>query len=334
MVKSYIFERNKHTMNTRFLLFLSSFFLIQSLYSQYTDVINTNRPGVSEGAYAVGRDVIQFETGFSYGKEKHKLLHTETNGFGIDYTLRYGLLFERLELNLTGEFHYDKISYTAYNPEIEQNISNFKRNTLGAKYLLFDPNIKRELRGPNLYSWRANNKFQWSDLIPSIALYAGANFDPDEDNPFLPKDNPKVSPRVVVSTQNNWGNSVFVTNLIADRFTTDFPTYSYILTFTHAVNGRFSFFVENEGIMSDFYADQLIRGGGAMLLNKDFHIDLSVTYSFKDTPSILYGRVGVAYRFDLHKKDEFIEDKDPKSRQERKAEEKAKKKKSKTQRID
>lgn len=322
-------------MNNRFSLFLFTFFLIQTVFGQYTDVINTNRPGVSEGAYAVGRDVIQLETGFSYGKEKHSLLNTETDGFGIDYTLRYGLLFERLELNLTGEYHANKILYTAYTPEIEQKISNFKRNTLGAKYLLFDPNIKRELRGPNLYSWRSNNKFQWSDLIPSIALYAGANFDLDENNPYLPKDNPKVSPRVVLSTQNNWkGGWVFVTNLIADRFTTDYPTYSYILTLTHAINHRFSFFVENEGIMSDFYADQLVRGGAAMLLNSNFHIDLSVTYSFKDTPSILYGRVGVAYRFDLHKKDEFIEDKDPRTRKERKAEEKAKKQKSKTQRID
>lgn len=335
MVKSYIFERNQYAMKNKFSVFLVALFAIHSVSAQYTDVINTNRPGVSEGAYAVGRDVIQLETGFSYGKEEHSLLNTETTGFGIDYTLRYGLFFERLELNLTGEYHANNITYTAYTPEIEQKISNFKRNTLGAKYLIYDPNIKRELRGPNLYSWRANNKFQWSDLIPSIALYAGANFDLDENNPYLPKDNPKVSPRVVLSTQNNWkGGWVFVTNFIADRFTTDYPTYSYILTLTHAINHQFSFFVENEGIKSDFYADQLIRGGGAMLINNDFHVDVSLTYSFKDTPSILYGRVGMAYRFDLHKKDEFIEDKDPRTKQERKAEQKAKKRKSKTQQIE
>lgn len=335
MVKSHIFEQNHQFMNIRFSLLSLFLFFAFSASAQYTDVINTNRPGVSEGAYAVGRDVIQLETGFSYGKEEHSLLHTETTGMGIDYTLRYGLLFERLELNLTGEYHASDITYTAYTPEVNQRISNFKRNTLGAKYLLFDPNIKRELRGPNLYSWRANNKFQWSDLIPSIALYAGANFDLDETNPYLPENNPPISPRVVLSTQNNWkGGWVFVTNLIADRFTTDYPTYSYILTLTHAVNERFSFFIENEGIMSDFYADQLLRGGAAMLINNDFHVDLSLTYGLKDTPSILYGRVGVAYRFDLHKKDEFLEDKDPRTKQERKAEQKAKKEKSKTQRID
>lgn len=321
-------------MNFRNFFSLSFILIASTTFAQYTDVINTNRPGVSEGAYAVGRDVLQIESGFSYGKEDHKLLHTETDGLGIDYSIRYGLFFERLELSLTGEFNANTIRYTAYTPEHKTSVSNFKRNTIGAKYLIYDPNIKRELRGPNLYSWRANNKFQWSDLIPSIALYAGANFDLDENNPYLPHGNDKISPRIVLATQNNWkGGWVFVTNLIADRFTTDYPTYSYILTLTHAISSRWSFFVENQGIMSDFYADQLVRGGAATLLNSNFHVDLSVSYSLKDTPSILYGRLGLAYRFDLHKKDEFIEDKDPKTRTERKAEKKVKKKKAKTQRM-
>lgn len=321
-------------MNTRLLLLAFLFMLSFSKTSaQYTDVINTNRPGVSEGAFAVGRDVIQLETGFSYGKEEHSLLDTESTGYDIDYTLRYGLLFERLELNLTGVFHSDAITYRAFTPEIEKDIANFKRNTIGLKYLLYDPHIKRELKGPNLYSWRANNKFQWRDLIPAISLYAGANLDLDKNNPYLPVGNPTVSPRIVLATQNNWdGGWVFVTNIIADRFTTDYPTYSYILTLTHAINQRFSFFLENEGIMSDFYADQLIRGGAATLINQNFHVDLSVTYSFKDTPSILYGRVGVAYRLDLHKTDEFIEDKDPKVRKERKATQKAEKREAKKRR--
>jgi hypothetical protein len=114
----------------------------------------------------------------------------------------------------------------------------------------------------------------------------------------------------VLSTQNNFiGGWVFVTNIIVDRVTTDFPTYGYILTLTHATNRYFSVFLENQGLKSDFYSDQLIRGGAAALVNGNLQVDLSLTYSFKDTPSKFYGRAGVAYRFDMHDKDEYLEDK-------------------------
>ena len=33
------------------------------LISQYTEVINSNRPGTSQGAFSVGKNVLQFELG-------------------------------------------------------------------------------------------------------------------------------------------------------------------------------------------------------------------------------------------------------------------------------
>ena len=45
-----------------------TFFLIVvncfSINSQYTETINSNRPGSSLGSFAVGKDVLQLETGF------------------------------------------------------------------------------------------------------------------------------------------------------------------------------------------------------------------------------------------------------------------------------
>lgn len=291
-----------------FYLFLLCCFPLLKVSAQYTELLNANRPGGSQGAFAVGTDVIQIETGFSYGKEKHSLLKTETSAWGIDYALRYGFWKERLEISMMGEYHASSITHTNYTPEVKQKISNFKSNTFGVKYLLYDPYRKRELKGPNLYSWRANNKFQWEDLIPAISLYVGANLD-FADNPYLPSDKSQFSPKFVLSTQNNWvGGWVFVTNIVVDRISTDFPSYGYILTLTHATHQYFSLFIENQGIKSDFYADQLLRAGAVTLINPDFHVDLSVTANFKDTPSVLYGRLGLVYRFDNHSKDEYLED--------------------------
>ena len=289
-------------------LFLLSFMTFSNISAQYTEMINTNRPGGSQGAFSVGTNVLQVETGFSYGKEKHELLKTETNGFNIDYSVRYGFWKERLEVSLMGEFQSNSVTDNRSAVAREYSLSNFKSNTLGAKYLIYDPYRKRELKGPNLYSWKANNKTQWADLIPAISIYAGANFD-FADNPFTPEAEGKISPKFVLSTQNNFiGGWVFVTNIIVDRVTTDFPTYGYILTLTHATNRYFSVFLENQGLKSDFYSDQLVRGGAAALINQNLQVDLSLTYSFKDTPSKFYGRAGLAYRFDMHNKDEYLED--------------------------
>lgn len=293
-------------------LFLLCFIAFSNVSAQYTEMINTNRPGGSQGAFSVGTNVLQVETGFSYGKEKHELLKTETNAWAIDYSVRYGFWKERFEVSVMGEFQSNNVTNNRSSIPNEYSVSNFKSNTVGAKYLIYDPYRKRDLEGPNLYSWKANNRTQWADLIPAISIYAGANFDftsADQRNPFVPETESSISPKLVLATQNNFiGGWVFVTNIIVDRVTTDFPTYGYILTLTHATNAYFSVFLENQGLKSDFYSDQLLRGGAAALINPNLQVDLSLTYSFKDTPSRFYGRAGMAYRFDMHDKDEYLED--------------------------
>ncbi|MBT8256780.1 MAG: transporter [Bacteroidia bacterium] len=305
------------TIRLRFLVVL--LLLPLFTFAQYTDMINTNRPGGSQGAFSVGKKVLQFETGLSIGKEEHRLLRTETNAFRWDYSARYGVWKEELEVSIIGSFQRNKVNDTQ-GIGAESIFSNFRSNTIGAKYLIYDPYKKKVLEGPNLRSWKANNRWQWSDLIPAVSIYAGANFD-FADNPFTPELDSQISPKIVLSTQNNWiGGFVLVTNIIADRVTTDFPSYGYIITLTHATNDYFSIFLENQGFKSDFYADQLLRGGVAALINANFHVDLSGTINFKDTPSLWYVRAGMAYRFDMHSDDEFLEEKGKAGREARRVE--------------
>ena len=295
---------NKHSCLLFFLLFSFTY-----VSAQYTETLNSNRPGNSQGAFSVGRNVLQFETGLGIGKEEHSILNTETNVFTFDYSVRYGFFKEELEISLIGIYQSNTITSTLGNVSNEIKQSNFKSNTIGAKYLFYDPYRKRELEGPNLYSWKANNRFQWEDLIPAISIFGGANID-FADNPFTPETESSISPKLVLATQNNWlGGWVFVTNIIVDRITTDYPSYGYILTLTHTPTDWFSVFIENQGIKSDFYADQLLSAGTAILLSEDLHVDASVLINFKDTPSRLFGRIGIAYRFDMHDKDEYIEEK-------------------------
>ena len=309
------------------ILALSSCFIASG---QYTETINNNRPGGSQGAFSVGTNVLQFETGFGIGQEDHILLKTQTDAFSLDYSARFGFWKEELEVILTGEFQSNSITDTRSGASNVYDQRNFRSNTLGIKYLVYDPYIKRELNGPNLLSWKANNRFSWDELIPAISIYAGANFD-SANNAFTPEDPFTISPKVSIQTQNNFKSGfVLVTNIIADRFTTQTPTYGYIVTLTYCISDWFSLFAEKQGFDSDFYADNIVRFGAAALITKDWQVDASLLYSLKDTPSRTYGRIGVSYRFDFHDSDEFLEEKGKAGREIKKVErEKAKREKRK-----
>jgi len=268
-------------------------------YGQHTDQINSNRPGETMSAYSVGKSVIQIETGLYAIKQKHSLLNYDANGFGIDATLRWGLFMERLEL--IADIQYQNEKYNAlFN---NSNIADFKQTVLGAKFLIYDP-FKNYEKKVNIYSWKANRKFNWRQLLPAVSLFAGANFTM-ADNPYAFSPEASISPKIMLITQNHLGDGkwVFVTNIIADYVTTDFPSYGYVLTLTRGFNDKWSGFVENQGFKSDFYSDAIVRGGAAYLINKDLQIDASISTSLKDTPSIVYGGIGFSWRYDANYKE-------------------------------
>ena len=268
-------------------------------YGQHTDQINSNRPGETMSAFAVGKSVFQLETGVYGIKEKHNLLNYDANGFGIDATLRWGLFMEKLELIADLQYQNEKFT-TQFN---SINKAALKQTVLGAKYLIYDP-FKNYEKNINVYSWRANHSFNWHQLIPAVSLFAGANLT-FSDNPYSFSPDANISPKIMLITQNHLGDGkwVFVTNIIADYISTDYPSYGYVLTLTRGFNDKWSGFIENQGFKSDFYSDAILRGGAAYLLNKDMQIDASISTNFKDTPTVLYGGIGFSWRYDANYKE-------------------------------
>lgn len=268
-------------------------------YGQHTDQINSNRPGETMSAFAVGKSVIQVETGIYGIKQHHELLNYDANGFGLDFTLRWGLFKEKLEL--IADLQYQNEKYTTLLSST--NKSALKQTVLGAKYLLFDP-FKNYEKKPNIYSWKANHAFDWHQMIPAVSVFVGANFT-GANNPYAATIESSISPKIMLITQNHFGDGkwVFVTNIIADYISTDYPSYGYVLTMTRGFNDKWSGFIENQGFKSDFYSDAIVRGGAAYLLNKDMQIDASISTSVKNTPSILYGGFGFSWRYDAKYKE-------------------------------
>ncbi|GAA0871070.1 transporter [Gangjinia marincola] len=293
-------------MRTLFLYsLLCLFFGTASVTAQYTETINSNRPGQSQGAFSVGTGVLQFETGLSYGQDKHDLLNYDENRFGADYAIRYGFWKEQLEVSVIGSFLTANRAFD--NLPDDSRFTNFDANTVGAKYLLYDPYKYDD--GVDIRSWKKTHSFSWDKLIPAISIYAGANI-LFGDNSFVPEDSTPVSPKVAVITQNNFpGGWVLVTNLIGDRiFMTEQPAYTFIGTLTHSFHPNWAAFVEGQVLYSDFYSDDIVRAGGAYLFSDNFQLDVSGLYNFRDTPKRWEVNLGISYRYDMHKKDEMIED--------------------------
>ncbi len=303
----------------RLQVLLWSFFVFQgTLYAQYTDIINSNRPGASHGAYSVGKNVLQLEFGVGFNQYKHRRFNdSEVTNFEMGLDLRYGLLWEQLEISWESGYIIDQFTnrVSAVTQFVDRN--GFTKNRLGAKYLFFDPYKNRGDEKPNLYSWKANNtQFRWKDLIPAMSVFVGANIVPG-DNPYPygypfseievigfedATSEPTLSPKVMLLTQSHFaGTWVLVTNIYCDRITTDFPEFGYIISITHAFNARWSAYLENQGTDSDVYSDLLFRGGAAYLLSEKFQLDVNLGFSTKDSPSRFLGNLGVSYRFDWHK---------------------------------
>ena len=300
---------------------------------QYTDVINSNRPGIGVSAYAVGKNVVQAETGFLYERQDHNLTNTNSTLFGGELALRYGFLFEQLEIKYEGAYISQNISFDNFGTE--ETRTDFTRNRIGLKYLVYDKYKDPQANKPNLYSWRANNVFRLKNLIPSaVSLYGGVNFNIG-DNPFYPEDG-LLSYRAMIATQSRLTpKSVLITNIAYDRITTDFPEISYAISVTRAFrNPKWSVFVEHQGIQSDRFSDLLFRSGIAHLFSPNFQADFSLGASIKNTPFRVFGRTGISYRLDFHR-DELIpiEEQAPQSKIKRGSMKKGgKKKKSKKER--
>lgn len=274
---------------------LLSFLLIPLWsFAQYTDQINSNRPGETMSAFAVGKSVIQLETG-AYGiSQKHHLLNYVTNGYGIDATIRYGMFKEKLEF--LADVQYQSQLYEARLITMDQKA--LKQTVLGAKYLLYDP-FKNQEKKVYVYSWKVDKSFKWKQLIPAVSVFAGANIT-SANNPYHFSTKAGISPKVILITQNHFGDGswVLVTNTIADYIGTEFPSYGYAVTLTKGLNKNWSGFIENQGYKSDFYSDLIVRSGAAYLVTKDLQLDVSASASLKNTPSIFYGGIGFSYRYD------------------------------------
>ena len=88
------------------IVFLASF---QMLTAQYTEIINSKRPGFSESPYGVGTNVYQFETGMFYNSNNNIDSVAYPKTLGGELFFRVGKFKENLEFNANVAYQRDEV---------------------------------------------------------------------------------------------------------------------------------------------------------------------------------------------------------------------------------
>lgn len=290
-----------------FLTLLVILSIVQVTSAQYTEVINSRRPGFSDSPYSVGTGIYQVEGGLFYKNVGNYLFYDQeleqgvsygSNSFGTDVMLRTGLFLEKLEFNLDMALLSENRDYTRP-AGLSESGFGFSKLTLGAKYLVYKPEYTDKSK--EIRSWKKRHSFDKRRLIPAVGVYAGLNTNLLTD---LYKNPDGISPRFAVFTQNDISERFIVLfNFIADYAFTDQSENSYIITVTYALTEQFSVFGENQGFFRKNVPNDFQFGaGGAYLINKDMQADLSARMILDergDNTYIIGG--GISWRLDRHK---------------------------------
>lgn len=272
------------------------FFLLRfsSFYAQYTDVINSNKPGFSESPYSVGKGIYQIETNLFFRNTAIESTFTRPQSFGLDLVFRTSFFSEKLELNTQVRYQEDKVAF--------KNIftshyftSGFSKITLNAKYLLFSPKYKDPAQ--EIRSWRKKNAFDINRLLPSVALYIGMNT--NFVNEIHQKGN--ISPKAGILLQNNLTNDFnIITNFYYDFIGTRFVEYAYIVTATQNFSGRWSAFLENQMVFQKHQNNINMGAGLAYLLHRNLQLNASSRLFLEGNLKGIYLGFGASYRIDNH----------------------------------
>ena len=275
----------------------------QTVTAQYTEIINSKRPGFSESPYSIGTDVFQFETGLFYKNNNDSDLLAHPKAYGGELFFRYGKFLEKLEFDAKITYQSNEVKNPFGANYYNHGISEL---TLGAKYLIYQQEYTDKSK--EVRSWKRRLAFDKKRLIPSVGVYAGVNTN------FLGehyKDD-GISYKGAILLQNDFSDRlILITNLVADKITADDSNYSYILTMTYAMSEKWSYFIENQGVFSKTEDTKFNFGTGlAYLFSDNLQIDASVRTNFFEDYSFLYSSVGVAWRLDRHS-DELVNKNSP-----------------------
>lgn len=284
----------------KFLLIFTLSFSV-CLKAQYTEVINSNKPGFSESPYSVGSGVYQFESNIFYRRANATPTFSNPEALGLNLFFRTSFFSEKLEINFNTTLQNDKIAFKNIF-ESSYSKTGLSQFSLAAKYLVYSPKYSDKTK--EIRSWKARHSFDWKRWIPHVGVYAGVNF-----GNLLTDYHERggISPKVGVLLQNEFSHKLnVITNIYYDYIGSDFSQFSYIITGTYNFNNYWSGFAEMQGTFETYEKSSNLGIGAAYLFNEDLQVNASLRTTLVHAEMGIYTSIGVSYRINRHQ-DDFTE---------------------------
>jgi len=271
-------------MNKLLISFSCFLFLATTSNAQYTDIINSSRPGYTESPYAVGTNVLQLENTSTYTTIEE--LGIQLNDLNNNITFRYGFWKERLEANLNHEFTHST----------NNGITGTKDLSLGLKYLIYEPKI--EETSDYKTSWKKRYGFKISSLIPSVAVRAQLHTSLTNER-F--RNGGLTTYTLGVITQNNISRKLSINNQFDYyKFGGDEAEFIYAISASYVYKTRWNPYFEYRFHSLDSHNFSKISIGTPFLLSED--LSISAHYNAvigTDAKGSEFG-INASYRFDNH----------------------------------
>lgn len=297
--------------------FLCLLFFCSKMTAQYTDVINSNRPGFSESPFAVGLGVVQIEGGFTHQLYKNRTTNKRLATNQLRQTVRMGAFSERFEWN---GFAFQDNNYFYIDP-FEQRRAGASFG-IGIKYLLYHHNYQKP---KEIRSWKEKNAFDWKRLIPSVGIATSASFYTapklNSIDPNLPKDllfqptplfsftsthtrentsNSNFLSRIALLLQNDLNDHwVVTTNLVYNKTYNREDQYAISLSSNYVLSDRWAVFGETRHVIRPEHTAEA-SVGTAFLANQDLQFDAAIHGGVTELGRSIGFSIGASYRFDKH----------------------------------
>lgn len=276
-------------------------FLCTTITAQYTEVINSNKPGFSESPYSVGTGVYQFESSIFHRNASAIPTFSNPRATGLELHYRMGLLDEFLELNVTTALQQNEFAFLNVF-ESSRSEFGFGQFTIGAKYLVYKP--KYQDKSKEIRSWKKRHSFDWSRWIPHVAVYGGINF-----GSFLSDYHARggITPKIGVLLQNEFSHKLnVITNIHYNYIGGYLPEFSYVVTGTYNFTDKWSGFAEHQALFNKQESQSNLGLGVAYLFNNNLQMNSSLRGTFQDNSTGIYTSIGVSYRINNHV-DKYVE---------------------------
>ena len=280
-----------------------------SASGQYTEIINSKRPGLAESPYGVGTHVLQIESGFFYRAVPTPIKMLDS--YGSRWFVRYGALSEKLEFNLSIIAKYNYQSSLENDLFHMNSVQEFTNKPLvisdkplrsegvhvGVKYLLYQQ--KYTDKSKEIRSWKRRMAFDTKRLIPSVGLGLQAHI-PQIDS--KPERGDIRFDGAVLLQQDFSDRWILLTNFIVGDIKGADPFVAYLLSSTYAFSDRWSYFIENKGTYRKNRPTEFQWGTGlAFLCTKNLQLDVSASNTLFENNPFVYGAVGISWRLDWHR---------------------------------